>query len=386
MPLTAILEGALLRAPRLSADEWDSLRGKPLTMPCGARGVAKRSRLGTRFFAHYRGDCGFDHKPETPEHIAAKEAIILAATAAGWDARDEVRAPDGSWIADVLAEKGGRRVAIEVQWSRQGVATYRDRTARYARYGVETLWLVRHWTPDLAAHQPVVEMLPHADPALEHLVRRPGSRGTVTMAGVVTAFLDRRLAWSEPTPGLATGTCAWGLEKCWRCKGYSIVFAPGDAEETCCDDCGVTTRASRRPTAFVRHVKAAAAASLASEQPLAILAKRHTKRRPEGEVGFMCPHCRATLGWNYVDMLWDDPTSGRLRVPVGESVVAEHWCRRGAPARPPAVARQPSGDPRRAADTREYRVSRERLHEPSGHLTPWATQRARAVVGARSHP
>ena len=384
MPLTAVRDGILLRAPLMTARQWDALRGQHLTMSCGARGVAKRSALGTRYFAHYRADCGHAHKPETPEHLAAKEAVIAAATAAGWDARDEVRSADGTWIADVLAQKGDRRVAFEVQWSRQGIATYRDRTERYARAGIETMWLVRHSTPVLAAEQPVVEMLPHADPAVEHLVRRPGSRGTVTLAGVVTAFLDGRLAWASPRPALATGACAWGLERCWRCKEYSLVFAPSDTEQTCCDDCGVATSTTRRPTAYVQHVRAAASAGHGPDFPMAILAKRPTKHRPDGEVGFMCPHCRATLGWNYVDMLWDDPTAGRLRVPVGDSYTRAHWCRRGDPASPLPMQKVPGGNWKHSAETREYRIARQRLHSSPDALTPRAHERARqAVLGAR---
>ncbi|BDZ52668.1 hypothetical protein GCM10025867_49090 (plasmid) [Frondihabitans sucicola] len=282
MPLTAVLDGQLLRAPQLSADEWADLRGRDMVMPCGARGVAKRSRLGTRFFAHWRVDCGFDHKPETEEHLHAKEAIIAAATRAGWDARDEVRAEDGSWIADVLVSHGARRVAFEVQWSRQGFDDYVRRTDRYARAGIETVWLIRHMTPLLAASQPVIELLPHeAGAHYENCVARPGADGLVPLAGVVAAYLDGRLAFAPRRPGLATTRVAWGLEQCWKCQVHSIIFSPSDIQSVRCDDCGHRSMAERGMTSFARFVQAEAAAG-APDVPMARLALRRTTKHPEG--------------------------------------------------------------------------------------------------------
>src|SRR5215218_8538074 len=58
--------------------------------------------------------------PETPEHLLLKEMVVTVACANGWTAGSEVSgtSPSGEqWRADVLAEKGPHKVAVEIQWS-----------------------------------------------------------------------------------------------------------------------------------------------------------------------------------------------------------------------------------------------------------------------------
>lgn len=47
------------------------------------------------------------------------------------------------WIADVLCERGERRIAFEIQWSSQAPADYERRQSRYAQSGVRCIWLAR---------------------------------------------------------------------------------------------------------------------------------------------------------------------------------------------------------------------------------------------------
>jgi competence protein CoiA len=116
-------------------------------MPCcGASVVLKKSKLGTRFLAHSKtGEC--TTAPETAEHLLAKNTIAKAILAAGWTASTEHRgdAPGGdAWVADVMATRGNRHVAIEVQWSKQPQDETQERQRRYARSEVRGLWLMRH--------------------------------------------------------------------------------------------------------------------------------------------------------------------------------------------------------------------------------------------------
>lgn len=46
-----------------------------------------------------------------------------------------------SWVADVLAVKGERRIAFEVQVSPQQFMFYRIRQQRYRGAGVKCVWL-----------------------------------------------------------------------------------------------------------------------------------------------------------------------------------------------------------------------------------------------------
>lgn len=59
----------------------------------------------------------------------------------GWDAIPEFSEAD--WRADVLAVQGGKRIAFEVQWSRQTYEETRLRQERYKASNVRGCWFFR---------------------------------------------------------------------------------------------------------------------------------------------------------------------------------------------------------------------------------------------------
>lgn len=222
---------------------WDQLkashRAEPcLTMACcGAKAILKVSKLGTRFFAHHAiGYCS--SATETEEHLLAKTLVCQAARAAGWSADTEVRGqtPAGEeWIADVLATKGHAKVAIEIQWSRQGTAESQRRQRRYAESGVRGLWLLRH--PDLlverdtptfllevrADESTAVVRLPSSRHELRWLTQRNKGEGlhwnqTIPLEAFISGALSGALRFA-PAIGqsLPVSLCATEI-RCWRCQ------------------------------------------------------------------------------------------------------------------------------------------------------------------------
>ncbi|HEX9089035.1 MAG TPA: competence protein CoiA family protein [Arthrobacter sp.] len=149
MPLTATRNGERLESPFINQSGWVELkktyRLDGLLMSCGQDGVPKTSSRGLQYFAHKaKSDCiGHVGGSESPQHLEAK-AIIAAAVraAAGWAAHIEFVSFDRSWIADVLAESEGTRIALEVQWSRQSSADFSSRQERYASAGIKCFWFV----------------------------------------------------------------------------------------------------------------------------------------------------------------------------------------------------------------------------------------------------
>lgn len=152
MPLRCIdREGNQYHSFLMDEYEWTLLSGenkilKHLRMPCCAAPVVlKKSKLGTRFFAHQRkGPCVT--KPESPEHLLLKSEVAAALLATGWDVTTEERgesAEGESWVADVLATKGRLRYAIEVQWSKQTDEKTIQRHFRYRASNVRCLWLFK---------------------------------------------------------------------------------------------------------------------------------------------------------------------------------------------------------------------------------------------------
>ncbi|WP_406408742.1 competence protein CoiA family protein [Streptomyces sp. NBC_01643] len=105
---------------------------------------AKTSYSGLRFFAHapYAPDCEIARQGESEAHHLLKLELASAARDAGAHAELEVRAPDGSWRADVLAADpaGTWRMALEAQLSPITAADITARTERMREDGVTSCW------------------------------------------------------------------------------------------------------------------------------------------------------------------------------------------------------------------------------------------------------
>lgn len=102
------------------------------------RGGAGTTRI--QHFSHAPAStCQF--RTETMVHLGAKVAIAWAGADAGWTV--DIEPTEADWRADVLAERGGQRVAFEAQWSRQTRAETEARQARY-RAGGRGCWFFRY--------------------------------------------------------------------------------------------------------------------------------------------------------------------------------------------------------------------------------------------------
>jgi hypothetical protein len=83
---------------------------------------------------------------ETKQHHDLKQLAAAVGKSEGWTATMEAAETtlNGKrWIADVLLERDGRRVAVEVQWSPQSQDAYINRQNIYAASGVEVVWMHR---------------------------------------------------------------------------------------------------------------------------------------------------------------------------------------------------------------------------------------------------
>ncbi|MBK7502520.1 MAG: hypothetical protein IPI14_07715 [Polaromonas sp.] len=151
MPLRCLDEHTEIAAYNLNENEWEELKKLNSSLHhlkmhcCGSRVVLKKSSLGTQFFAHSKkGVC--ITAPESVEHLFAKSQVATSLIGTDWSARTEVtgKSPMGEqWIADVLAERGSKKVAIEIQWSPQDQEETQRRQKRYKDSGIRGLWLFR---------------------------------------------------------------------------------------------------------------------------------------------------------------------------------------------------------------------------------------------------
>lgn len=115
---------------------------------CGNQAILKTSKLGTQFFAHKSkpetNDCS--NGGETPEHIHIKYLVSKKLFECGWSVEVEKRGVSNKgeeWIADIYAEKGKAKIAIEVQWSRQSFIETKRRQQVYKDSGIRCAWLLR---------------------------------------------------------------------------------------------------------------------------------------------------------------------------------------------------------------------------------------------------
>jgi Competence protein CoiA-like family len=179
MPLRCVdPTGKSVHSFNLSDDAWQALKlantnARHLRMPCcNSPVLLKQSHLGTRFFAHMRrGDCATG--PETAEHLELKTIVVEAVRSHGWTTQTEVTglAPDGEqWRADVLAQKGNTRVAVEIQWSRQTNDETLRRQERYKQCGIRGLWLLRQPGFPVAHSLPAVRVVGNPHQGFEALI------------------------------------------------------------------------------------------------------------------------------------------------------------------------------------------------------------------------
>lgn len=103
---------------------------------------AKTSHLGFRFFAHAPNAPSCTLALETLAHHLLKLELLKAAEDAGAHAEMEVRSPDGTWRADVMASDhgGAWRMALEVQLSHITDDDITARTERMRADGVPSIW------------------------------------------------------------------------------------------------------------------------------------------------------------------------------------------------------------------------------------------------------
>ncbi|PSF34957.1 hypothetical protein C7H19_18300 [Aphanothece hegewaldii CCALA 016] len=149
MPFRAFINGQEVIALEVTTTQWQTYqkdRTKVVTMSCCQnRGILKTSHKGLQFFAHHPDNpkpLNCSYKGETEQHLRAKMAIRNACLElAGVACNVEVSGQ--GWRADVLAIKGNRKIAFEIQWSPQNIVETQIRQERYRQSGVECVWLFR---------------------------------------------------------------------------------------------------------------------------------------------------------------------------------------------------------------------------------------------------
>lgn len=368
MGMVATLGGELVEAWHYDRGQWTELqatyRDRDLRMTCGMPAIPKTSPRGLRFFAHTAGEnCGLHLSgPETAEHQAAKRVLADAARAAGWEATVEAVNEDRTWIADVLIEHAGVRVALEVQWSPQPEGVFGSRSARYEADGVRCTWFtgpVNHGrAPDAYMLHGTADRLAVTVPGAlgDRPVTVPLHDGARALfSGQVRAAAELRA--DEATVGYMMSRCyreecrSWysrwfivSVEATSRCQrrvlvdlettGHGLLRTPGGLELPSAGR-GVGWGPEWGAFAVSRPEHAAAADLVpllgAEDMPApCAYAWRSSTDVPAGYVAALCPKCGAMQGDAFV--LQKPPLIRTVTVPWRASLTlagrpgTRHWC------------------------------------------------------------
>jgi competence protein CoiA len=247
MPLRCLDgHGQSVRASDFMPEEWQALalenrRLRHLRMPCcDAQVVLKTSPRGIRFFAHKaKGAC--TSAPESEAHLFLKQMIVNAARAHGWEADTEIagQTPSGGWWkADVLAQKGKHRVAVEVQWSGQTPQETLRRQEQYRESGIRGLWLLRQPGFPVAQALPAVCVGGSLEDGFTALI--PGCcsdlnardraaparwRQSLPMEDFLGAVFCGRFRFGAPLD-MEAMVSIWGApDSCWSCGAQTLIVA-----------------------------------------------------------------------------------------------------------------------------------------------------------------
>ncbi len=290
----------------LSTTAWLSLKAqnqahRHLRMPCCSAYVTlRKSKLGTQHFAHKRiGEC--TTAPETETHLRLKRLAVETARECGWTARTEVSgsSEDGErWQADVLAEKGTAKVAIEIQWSPQTHEETLRRQQRYARSGVRGLWLINRKDMPNRDELPIAQILA-ADG--DDVSVRLTSRQQISARDFLSAAFNKRLRFGYPENFEARVELICTTYDCWSCGCETLALTLirvtfGPYEE-------ILTLAS-----LDEH--SGLATEILSRLPhdigLGQIKTRYSKTMEQEYLSNGCAHCDALLGRHFEHDLWYD--------------------------------------------------------------------------------
>lgn len=287
-----------------------------LRLPCCDASVTlKVSNKGTQFFAHRASSDHCTSGPETEAHLRIKALAVQIARSKGWVAGTEIRGttPSGTpWIADVLARRGEKTVAVEVQWSRQYLIETQRRQEQYRESGVRGLWLFRQKDTPCEGAIPAARLVQGED--AEFLVELPYTdRGPLPASKFLEGVFSDRLSFGIPKSGAGTASAWTGPMSCYKCQGKTSIVTRivvevgrGSYGLSVPDFTGMENLLSFLSPSFLRQWN------------VGPLKPRFSKTQERSYLSNGCIHCDALIGQFHEHEAWSDQ-SEVLRVPISMS-------------------------------------------------------------------
>lgn len=247
MPLRAKIDNKDIISFDHSDEEWSDLKAKvkcnklELILPCcGKNGFLRTSKLGLKHFVHSKSDnCSWEH--ESPEHLRAKQLIIEACRECGWDAVPEFS--ESNWRADVLATKDGKRIAFEVQWSKQTYIETNDRTEKYEKSNVRVCWFFRKIPTELE-YYPIKRIPAFFLYLNENQFNVKLGKHIFSLKEFVNNLLQKKIKYCKQFKANQSNRIIIDLYryKCYRCGSEQYIHSVGhiSLDNECCKDMSIS--------------------------------------------------------------------------------------------------------------------------------------------------
>lgn len=264
---------------------------------CGNPAYLRTSKHDFHHFVHKSiGDCISKH--ETWQHLKAKQEIVRACRAAGYDASTEVEG-DG-WRADVLAVKGNARIAFEVQWSSQTWEVTQERQQKFTEMGVRGCWFFK--TPPAsykASHEVPLFKLNITNEACTVLFNSYSYESwqehhKISLPDFVSALLSGKLKFCDELRAAKRQKVRMVFTEtdCWSCKKTFHIYYVHNLKSSCGDEVGIDLFDRQMIAMAIDFVKSPEGQHI----QLGYIKKRYSKTVNDSYVSFGCPHCDAIVG------------------------------------------------------------------------------------------
>jgi competence protein CoiA len=273
-------------------------------MPCcSTQVVLKRSRLGTRFFAHKAiGAC--TTAAETEAHLVLKAMAVEVARAHGWSAITEVTgiSPSGeAWRADILAQKGGRNVAIEIQWSSETDAEILRRQQRYRDSSVRGLWLLRQRSFPVTRELPAAGVGGSLEQGFAALIPSDSGRQGMPMREFLDAVFSKRFRFGVQVGAEATVSVRAGCLPCWSCGAETTIITGVDVTFGAQELSFTIPDLGEHPQPLQNVLS-----RVPGDLEIGSIEPRFSKTQNRSYVSNGCFHCGALIGEFYEHDAWDE--------------------------------------------------------------------------------
>ena len=316
-----------------------------LTLPCcNQEGFLRKSSRGLKHFVHLKSRNTCDWQPESPEHLMAKIEIVEACKENGWVAIPEYS--DSNWIADVLAIKDEKKIAFEVQWSRQSFEVTKFRQDRYKESKVRGCWFfrtapkeLRNFDQTLIANKEIPAFQIHKDEDSNIITQI--NQSNYPLKSLVSQLLNGRVKFCEhiclkPKQEI---TIVFFETSCWKCNQTQHCFTVEKNQLTLCNqDFHVVSSLwdnddfDKNPQIY-EAVKTFLKSESGKELKVGELKKRYSRTVQDSYVSHGCYYCDAIFGDFFLcsekSEMIDDPKNIRYKTEINFGILkndGKHWC------------------------------------------------------------